>query len=254
MDHKLLIAGYGYVGKAVKELFPECDVYDPGAHEGSSQGMSCFNKPPKKEYEVCFVCVPTPAKANGSCDTAAIEKILSKIRSGLYIIRSTVPPGTTNSLEKKYKAEIVFQPEYVASSSPYPAPLGDLKTRTFVILGGRTKCTKKARRLYERVYPPTTIIYEVDALTAEVIKYGENSFIAAKVTFCNELYNICQTFNVDYDKVREGVFRLDPRMTEWWTYVKPDQRGWGGIVCLKIWRPLSQPVKRMGTILNSLKM
>lgn len=216
----MLIAGFGYVGKAVKEIFPECDVYDPKIADFSSLS--------RQKFGVCFVCVPTPAGEDGSCNTSEVEKALREINADLFIIRSTIPPGTTDRLEKKHKKNIVFQPEYIASSSPYPAPLGDLKTRTFIILGGRPESTKKARRIYERIYPPTAIIYEVDAITAEVIKYGENSFIATKVTFCNELYDICRAFKVDYDKVREGVFRLDPRMTEWWTYVRTDQRGWGG--------------------------
>lgn len=216
---QIIAGGKGFVGRAVHQLFPDAEIYDKG------------DEVPRKEYDFCHVCVPTPMNPDGSCNTVAVEDVISKINAELFIIRSTIPPGTTDRLnadlwEVGKGRPCVFQPEYVASSSPYPAPLADITKHPFIILGGRNEATKKVRKLYETVYPPHTTIFETDPTTAEVIKYLENSFIATKVSFCNEAFRISQCFNVDYDRVREGVFKLDPRMTEWWTYC--EGKGWGG--------------------------
>jgi UDPglucose 6-dehydrogenase len=217
---KILIAGYGFVGREISKLFGDANVYDPKLYCTDHDGE--WNEILQASYDFCFVCVPTPSKEDGSCDTSIVEDVVNRIDADIFIIRSTIPPGTTEKLGKN----CVFTPEYVASSSPYPAPLGDIKKRDFHILGGEKEATKKVRKLFETVYPPTVTFMETDSLTAEIIKYGENFYISTKVTFCNEFYKICQKFGVDYDTFREGVFKLDPRMTEWWTYC--EGKGWGG--------------------------
>jgi len=220
-DKQILIAGYGYVGKAVHKLFKNVDVYDPYI-TGLDINIEMF------DYEYCMVCASTPMNEDGSCNFSAIEDIVSKVSAEVFIIRSTMPPSALDKLRMEYGAHVVFQPEYVASSSPYPAPMDDIKKHPFIVLGGDKVSVKKVRRLYETVYPPTTRILETDMQTASVIKYAENCFIATKVTFCNELYNICEATGVDYDVVKEGVFDLDPRMNTWWTNIYKDNRGWGG--------------------------
>jgi len=217
-NSEVVLVGYGYVGKETHKIFPTAEAYDIKWKDELT---------PTKKYKLAVICVSTPSKLNGGCDTSAVWDSIKKIKAELYLIKSTIPPGTSDKIQKKYpKKGIVFSPEYVASSSPYPAPLADMKQRDFIILGGRPENTKKVRRLYEKIYPPTVKIMEVPATCAEVIKYAENAFIATKVTFCNELYRICRAFSVDYDQAREGVFRLDPRMTEWWTYC--EGKGWAG--------------------------
>jgi len=205
--------GGGFVGKETVGILSkfEPDIYDPPKGETNLRAR----------YDFCFICVPTPQNEDGSCDTGFVIDVLARVKADVFVCLSTIPP------DMELPANLVFQPEYVASSSPYPAPLANPRTRGFVIIGGEKPARKKVRRLYERIYPPTTRIMETDSKTARVIKYMENSFIATYVSFCNEFYNICRTFGVDYDEVREG-FLLDPRMTPWWTYVYPDKRGWGG--------------------------
>lgn len=217
---KILIAGYGYVGKAVHRLFPSAEVYDPY--------ILGYKMLMDTKYDFCMICVPTPMLDDGTCDISAVVDVLGKVKSDVFVIRSTIPPRAVDTLSGVLGLNIVFQPEYVASSSPYPAPMDDIKLHPFIILGGDSTSVKKVRRLYEHVYPPTVEFMETTARTAGVIKYAENCYIANKVTFCNEIYNICQAFGVDYDEVKKGVFELDPRMNTWWTNVYEDSRGWGG--------------------------
>lgn len=221
----ILIVGGGYVGKEHLKLFPNAEVYDP--YKDAVDGKFTLKKPPKKEVDFAFICVPTPMKEDGSCDLKAFHKAMREVTAKVYVIRSTITPGTTALY---YNA--VFQPEYVASSSPYPAPLGDVSRRTFIILGGEKEYTKKVRRLYEGVYSPTVDIMETSSITAELIKLCENTSIAAKVTLCQEFYEICKVYGIDYDELKQGVFGLDPRFNLWFTNVYPDKRGFSNSHCL----------------------
>jgi UDPglucose 6-dehydrogenase len=232
--NKQLIAGYGFVGKSIAQLFPEADVYDIKFARRNNPNL-------KERYDICHICVPTPQNEDGSCDTTQVSLIAHQVNAFLYIIHSTVNPKFTEQIQRVYTKSttpygvnpekfivsklFVFCPEYVASSSPYPAPLRNIKDMPFVILGGIDLATKKARELYETVYPPTTQIMETDSTSAELIKLFENTAIACKVTLCNEFKQISEKFKCDWSTIRRGVFGLDPRFTEWWTYVS---KGWGG--------------------------
>lgn len=210
---KIVIAGNGFVGKEAEVMLAKYkpDIYDP------PKGMNDL----ADSYDFCFICVPTPQKADGSCDVRCVYDVFEKVNAKVFVCLSTIPPDVMLG------EDVVFQPEYVASCSPYPAPLADVKARGFIILGGYPEAVKKVRRLYERIYPPTIKILEVTSEEARLIKYMANSFVAVYVSFCNEFFDICKAFGADYDKVREG-FLLDPRMTPWWTYVYEHNRGWGG--------------------------
>jgi len=216
-----LIAGSeGFVGRKLQELFPRAACYDIG-HWPTRETL-------EEHYDICHVATPTPMKADGSCDVSSVFDVVSKVDADLFVIRSTVSPGTTDKLEKP----AIFSPEYVASSSPYPEPLGKLKDRTFMILGGYKEHTRKVRKLYQSIYPPTTKYLEVSAVTAEIIKLMENSFIGMYVTFFGEFYEICKTYAVDFEEVREG-FLMDPRMSPYWSIVYPHKRGFSNSHCIK---------------------
>ena len=228
---KHIIAGLGFVGKEVSNLFPNAVAYDI-MYPDSAVLL-------KDTWDFCHICVPTPMKENGSCDTSAVEDVIKKIKANVFIIRSTVPPGFTSTVPNA-----VFQPEYVASSSPYPAPLADVKTRGFIILGGDKKNTKKVRGLYETIFPPTVDIMEVTAIEAELIKLFENTAIAAKVTLSQEFYEICKAFGVDYSVIQQGVFGADPRFNKFFTNVYADKRGFSSSHCLP---------KDLSNLVNSCK-
>ncbi len=212
---KIVIAGYGFIGQELGRLFnkDEFQVYDPPQGLGLEIGSQL--------QDICFICVPTPQSKTGECDFSIVLNTPKRVKAKVYVCLSTIPPDV------KLPKNMVCQPEYSASCSPYPAPLANIKDRNFIILGGLPKYTKIVRKFYESIYQPTTKIMETDSKTARIIKYMENSFIATYVSFCNEFYDICKLNKVDYDKVRDGLL-LDPRMIPWWTYVYKNKRGWRG--------------------------
>ncbi len=214
------IVGYGFVGKAMKKLFPDAVIYDP------SQKDISVSKEEINKGDVGFVCVPTPMNDDGSCDTSIVEEVVGWLTTPLIIIRSTIKPGTTNTLIAHYPDKhIIFQPEYVGETTAHP--LLNESERSFLIFGGSKEDCTHAVELYQSIYNSSVKIMFLSPLEAEITKYFENTTIATMVTLVNEYYNICKTFGADYHMVREA-FLLDPRMSRYFTFVYPDRRGFEG--------------------------
>jgi UDPglucose 6-dehydrogenase len=137
-----------------------------------------------------------------------------------------VAPGTTERLVEETGKRIVFQPTY-GPGETVQHPFNDLRRMPWIILGGEPAHTIAVADLYKRVYSAETSIWQTNARTAELTKYMENAFLALKVTFCNEFYNISSAFGVDYNQMRE-LWLLDPRIGRSHTFVFPEDRGFGG--------------------------
>ena len=205
------IIGYGWVGKAMKELFPKAMVHDP------DQELRSYDK-----TDVSFICVPTPLK-NKKLDCSIVEETVRGCKSPLIIIRSTVMPGTCDYLEKTYRKDIVFQPEYLGETIGHP--MINQKERPFMMLGGKPKNRRKAIEVYQQTYNANIRIRQMTNYEAEIVKLSENRAIAYKVAQCQELYDACEEAGVDYYVVRDAVYGDDPRFNLWWTFVYPDKRG-----------------------------
>ena len=185
--------------------------------------------------EVIFVCVPTPMNKNGSCNIDVVEGVIKQIntlltdwksdKKPIVVIKSTVPPGTTEKLHKKFKkVNVIFNPEFLTEANF----IEDFKNQTRIILGGTRNGTNKLRQIYNKVFPTAHII-KTHSTIAELVKYMTNSYLATKVSFANEMYSICEKFNMDYDKVVEYA-TLDERLgVTHWSVPGPDgDFGFGG--------------------------
>lgn len=212
--HKIAIIGAnGWVGRSMQQLFPGSVLYS--SKLGSKEEVN--------KCDVAFICVPTPCLNEKELDTSIVEECVSWCKCPLIVIRSTVNPGTTDYLVRKYDKCIAFQPEYLGETPKHP--MLDPTTRQFLIIGGDPKQRRDLIELYTSVYNANVTIRQVSALEAEVIKLTENRAIAFKVAQCQELYDACEKANVDYYTVRDAVFGDDPRMNLWWTFIYPDKRG-----------------------------
>lgn len=214
------IVGYGVVGKAQAEFWgvDNCVIHDPVI---GMKNRDLLNK----TCDLAFVCVPSPMKEDGSCDISIVEEAVAWIDVPVIVIRSTVPPGTTEMLSEKYKKNIVFEPEYLGETALHPYL--DLRKRDFVILGGNRKACDVVVMYMQPLMHPDTHFHLTDAKTAETVKYMENSFLATKVTFCNEFYEIAKTLGVDYNELRE-LWLADSRVGRSHTFVYPNKRGFSG--------------------------
>lgn len=217
------IIGYGWVGKAMFQLFPEATVYDTSIETGYFLPDGPINSRDAFDADVVFICVPTPNLADGSLDTSIVRGIADQLGGDqLIVIRSTVQPGTCDRLIDQ-GLRVVMQPEYLGETPAHP--MLDPKTRPFLILGGAKKDTRELIELYQQVYNANVTIRQVSALEAEIIKITENRAIAFKVGQCQELYDVCQAAGVDYYTIRDAVYGDDPRFNLWWTFIYPEKRG-----------------------------
>lgn len=242
---KLLVVGYGYVGKAMVEFLKnhyEVDVYDPLLFgDENAENILAFKRRVKgtkvkrvenytdKFYDLAIVCVPTPMADDKSCQTDYVEEVVSKADADVILIKSTVKPNTTNILSNKYNKKIVFSPEYIGEGTywtPYKFHV-DMKETPFYIFGGDDISCNKCIDIFVPVAGPKKIYYKCSSLDAEMIKYMENTYFGIKVTFAQEMYEICKTIGADWYRVWQG-WAFDPRVDIMHMAVFPDKRGFGG--------------------------
>ncbi len=224
------VIGYGYVGKAVANFFRDhfnVLVYDVALVESAKK------EDINKMADLAIISVPTPMGKDKGADLSAIESTLKWLKVPLILIKSTIPPTTTATLSKKYKKNIAFSPEYIGEGNyavpfwkGYPDPL-DMKKHEFVIIGGPKEITNQMLPFFKTILGAESKYLQTDSTTAELVKYMENAFLATKVTFCNEFFDIAKAFRVDYNELRE-LWLLDGRVGRSHTVVFEDKRGFGG--------------------------
>ena len=217
MQYKITLIGQGWVGKTMNQLFPDAYVYSNG------KSGEVGTKEEANKGDIAFICVPSPVMGESKLDTSYVEESVEWCTCPLLVIRSTVNPGTTDGLMRRFNKHIVMQPEFLGETPSHP--MLDPKTRQWLILGGKREDTRKLIEVYQSVYNANTNIRQVTAYEAEVIKLTENRAIAFKVAQCQELYDVCEKQGVDYYTIRDAVYGDDPRFNLWWTFIYPDKRG-----------------------------
>jgi UDPglucose 6-dehydrogenase len=262
-NKKVLVLGaLGYVGRASVELFKrryEIDAYDPKTprydfrsateimhlreeqlREEQKEFINYLCEfPTKGDYALCAICVPTPAKEDGSCDLSYMEDVFSRIKMsglniGVIVIKSTVPVGTTDRFLAETGLPIVHFPEFIGESryySPYDWEKEMVKAPWY-ILGGDKKDCSKVIDILAPICGPCKSYNTTDAKTSELVKLWENSFYASKVCLMNEIFEICDATGVDFHELRR-LWALDPRISIHHTLVFKDNRGFGSKCYLK---------------------
>jgi UDPglucose 6-dehydrogenase len=227
---KVGVVGYGYVGKAVHAFFKNSTsgaIYDPA--------LGFTDKDTVNACDFAIVCVPTPMQPDGAVDLSYIKDSLSWLKTPLIVIKSTVPPGTTAKLIQEHVGDslICFSPEYIGEGN-YPVPYWDkiphptdMTLHAFHIFGGDKKATNKAIEYWKRAAGPFAKFMQTDSTTAELVKYMENAWIATKITFVNEFFDIAGAFGADYNELRE-LWLMDGRIGASHTLVYENKRGFDG--------------------------
>jgi UDPglucose 6-dehydrogenase len=162
---------------------------------------------------------------DGACDTSIVEEIVAQVRPRRAIVcHSTVAIGTTERLIQTYDTPLVYVPQYVGESRDHY--YRDRNHLDFFILGGYEPAVTEVSRLFRAAYGDQARHVITRPTTAEIVKYMENAFLALKVSFCNEFFDVAQAFGVDYEEVRQ-LWLLDHRVNPSHTKVTPE-RGYGG--------------------------
>tara|TARA_Y100001936_G_scaffold139548_1_gene136236 strand:- start:5917 stop:7239 length:1323 start_codon:yes stop_codon:yes gene_type:complete len=192
------------------------------------------------DCELIFVTVGTPQRDDGSIELGIIKDAIRKIsqiigkskKSQTVIIKSTVVPGTMKNvilpiLEKGSRKKagkefgLISNPEFLQESSA----IKNTKFPHLIILGGyQTQFMRKFGKFLTKIHPDTKIVV-TNHQTAEMIKYANNSFLATKISFINQLSNICQKIpEVNIDEIAKTI-GLDPRIGQQFLNAGP---GYGG--------------------------
>ena len=226
---KIGIIGQGFVGNAVYQKFK--NYFDILTYDIDETKCNSDFHYIKKGCDTIFLCLPTPMYEDGTCNTSIVEIMLSQIngygpnKSYDIVIKSTVPPGTTQEWNERFKKlNIVFNPEFLTEVNA----VSDYENQSRIILGGPRPATTRLKRIFTKVFPKAHII-KTGSRHAEMVKYVTNAFLATKVSFANEMYQICQALDIDYDKVIEYAQHDDRLGTSHWAVPGPDgDFGYGG--------------------------
>lgn len=219
------IIGVGYVGGAVCAWFERkrqytLHLYDKFTGLGS---VAEVNK-----AQVIFICVPTPFTHGRGFDDRAVLDALKNVKPGkIVVIKSTILPGSTERYQKQFpKLRILFNPEFLVARTA----VHDFLYPNRQIIG----YTKKSRGLAKEVMallPKASYQKILPATEAEFVKYFGNTFLATRVIFANQVYDLCKKIGANYNAVMEGA-GADPRIgTSHFRVFADGQRGYAG-ACL----------------------
>ena len=225
------IIGQGFVGNAVYQKFK--NYYNVLTFDLQVKLCNSTIEEINESCDIIFVCLPTPMAKDGKCHIGIVEEVLNDLelrtsfdqKDKIVVVKSTIPPGTTKKWDNEYKfLNIVFSPEFLTEANA----VSDFENQNRIILGGNKKHTTKLKPIFAKVFPKAHII-KTGSSHAEMVKYVTNAFLATKVSFANEMYEICEKVDVDYDKVIEYVLHDERLGKSHWAVPGPDgDFGYGG--------------------------
>jgi len=247
-QYKVGVIGHGFVGEAQSFAFSpiaELKVYDIDPLKSNATLEEVY------QCDFVFVAVPTPMYENGKQDVSYIKEVFSNAKSGpIYIIKSTILPGTTEKIQKRYPSlDIIFCPEFLTQRT---AKL-DMLTQARIIFGGDIKLTKRVEDLFNQRFMNRNIIH-TDPTTAELIKYMNNSFFATKVSIMNEFKRLSDALGTNWKDASFG-FASDCRIGDSHLHVPgPDGKlGYGGVCFPKDVNAITSLGRELGVPLNTLE-
>jgi len=247
-NYKVGIIGNGVVGEAQSFAFSPISnvkIYDKNPLKSTHSSKEV------NQCDIVFVCVPTPMNSNGSQNLEYINEVFEAATEvPIYVIKSTILPGTTDKLQKKYpNLKIIFSPEFLTERT---AKL-DTITQSRVIFGGNIMYTKEVENLYKQRFMNRHFIH-TDTITSELIKYMNNTFFATKVSIMNEFKKLSDIVGADWETALHG-FAADGRVGDSHLHVPgPDGKlGYGGTCFPKDVNALLTLAKDCGINLNTIE-
>jgi len=246
---KLAVAGTGYVGLVAGVCFAEVGhdvtcvdvdaekvalmqrgispIYEQDLEEMMGRNIAAgrlhFTTDCRKAYaeaDAIFIGVGTPERPDGSADLSYIAAVAreiaeSVVKDCLVVVKSTVPVGTNDKVEQfikdfliaDVKVEVASNPEFLAQGTA----VRDTMQASRIIIGTESKT---AEALLMELYEPFRLpIVSVSRRSAEMIKYASNDFLALKISYMNDIANLCELVGADVEDVARGM-RYDPRIGE----------------------------------------
>lgn len=244
----IAVMGVGWVGGALARYLESAGFhvvrYDPPKGLGTDGELATA--------DVFFICVPTPYRVDGvGFDLSFVENAVRAIPGEkIVVMKSTVWPGTTESLQERFPHHrFLFNPEFLrAASADHDMANPDRQ------LVGHTDESEADAEMVMSLLPDAPFTQTLSATEAELVKYFGNCFLASKVVFANQMFDVCRALGLDYDTVRACAAE-DPRIGKSHLKVLYDgYRGYGGSCFPKDVRAMIQFAEQHGVDLRLLKM
>lgn len=222
---KIGIVGLGIVGIANKKGFEQV------GHTVVGHDINLQTKIDDiLDTQVIFVCVPTPSSQDGNCDTSIVESViqelLDKNYAGIIAVRSTVAPGFTDLIQKKFfNNKICFVPEFVRERC---AEFDFLLEHKLLAVGTQNIEVYKTIKKAHGNLPRNTVM--LAPVEAEILKYYSNVLAATRITFANVFFEVCNKLGADYKQVKDAYVKIG-RLGDVYLDVSEDLRGYSGM-CL----------------------
>lgn len=204
MNYQVGIIGYGIVGQAVEYGFKSEDIH---IYDKFKNYLTLEEVCEKSEF--IFLAVPTPMTEEYSqIDLSIVNETVAEIAAQIkgtdkiLIIKSTVTPGTTDRLAKEHPGvQFAFNPEFLTEANF----LEDFVNADRTVIGADNDLvSRRLVSLYKKHFPKTPI-YQTDPTSAEMVKYMANCYLASKVMFANEMFDLCEKLGIQYDEVKKMV-------------------------------------------------
>lgn len=246
-----------------------CPIYEPGAEHQLADGLAsgrlrftCEAKEAVEHGDLIFIAVGTPEAPDGSADLRYVYGAADEIaryadRDKLVVDKSTVPVGTARALQahiqdklaaagKTFRVEVASNPEFLREGRA----VGDFNNPDRIVLGvGSDWAAEKLSALYgvfRRSHKPVIV---TTTETAEMIKYASNAFLATKITFINEIANLCEALGADVQQVAAAMGK-DGRISSKFLHAGP---GYGGSCFPKDTKALADIGARAGARMTLLE-
>ncbi|MCK4871987.1 MAG: UDP-glucose/GDP-mannose dehydrogenase family protein [Phycisphaerales bacterium] len=245
----------------------EVPIYEPGLAElityNTQHGRLHFTSDKEQAYrdaDMIFICVGTPTGADGDPDlqyvfavaddiAAMVEKLGPDAAPKTVVVKSTVPVGTSHAVRDRIRSQtslpfhIADNPEFLKEG----AAINDFNKPDRVVCGVETEeAAERMRELYEPFVRQGNPIFIMDILSAEMVKYAANAMLATKISFINEIANLCEAYGANINRVREGMCS-DRRIGN--QFLHPGL-GYGGscfpkdtLACISMGKKSGQPTK-----------
>ena len=189
MRLRLGVVGSGFVGGAVINGFdkPNVDMWvvDPKKTTTTLQQLA------EADTHITFICLPTPESTDGSVNVTVVDQVLSDLNNfaydGIVVIKSTITPDHLTRFVEQYALRIVYNPEFLTEANAHQ----DFINPPMQILGGDWKECELVERAYVEFSKVKVVpTFKTDIVSASLLKYTINSWLATKVSFMNELYQL----------------------------------------------------------------
>ncbi|MBI3632277.1 MAG: hypothetical protein HY225_02420 [Candidatus Vogelbacteria bacterium] len=223
MKYKIGIVGVGMVGEQVRRWF-ELKKYDVVAYDkfkgiGIAEDLDSAN--------LIFLCLPSAysKKVKTGVDTSIFEDFIKRFdEPKLFVIKSTVPPGTSDDLQQKFPQHKFFHsPEFLTEVTAWE----DFSKPYLQLLGFSDNNMKQAQEII-KLLPNGNTNKVLSAVATEAFKYVRNSFFALKVTFANQVYDLCGALGINYDDFKD-MMSVDPWIgANHLNVIHKGYRGFGG--------------------------